>query len=107
MEFAEQFAAAGRIEGVADALGGTPLAGLACVLGAALITVFAGRGLARGLIAATERAARGIARLLRAGGDAPSGLAHARRRRDRRSPLALTPAFLARSRGLRAPPTIA
>jgi hypothetical protein len=105
MEFSEQIVAVGHMVGVADALGGTPLIGLALVLGCGALVALAGRHVAAWLVAAAAYAAVAVAGWLRtARATAPHAL---RVRRAARRPRAAHPAFLARCSGLRAPPPIA
>jgi hypothetical protein len=65
MEFAEQLLAAGRIEGVADALGGSPLLGALLVLAAATAVTLLGLRTAAGFAAAAAAITRVLLRALR------------------------------------------
>jgi len=104
MEFCEQLAATGHIEGLADALGGNVAAGLSIVGTVAILVTLGGLRSARALVAAAVTAADAfvawvfISTAPRATVPAASG----RRHRNRRH--ASTAAFPARGSGLRAPP---
>jgi hypothetical protein len=105
MEFAEQLSAFGHIEGIADALGGNTMLGLAIIACTAAALTFAGLRSAAALlrvsvstvsanyalIAARARVFVDAAISLRAIGHRRRGIANA---------------HLAQSHGLRAPPTI-
>jgi hypothetical protein len=105
MEFTEQLVAVGHVVGVADALGGTPLLGLAIVFACATLVALAGRQCAAWLVEATVHAVLVVAEWLRAARAAPPRVDAACR--TRRRPRVIHPAFLARCSGLRAPPSAA
>ena len=65
MEFAEQLVAAGRIEGVADALGGSPILGAALLLGAAAAVTLLGLRVAAGCVAVAAAATLVVLQALR------------------------------------------
>jgi hypothetical protein len=104
MEFAEQFAAAGRIEGAADALGGNVALGAALVAGlAAGLTLSALRFAQRLAGAAVAVAEAILAWVGIAKPSAAPALARGARFRHSRRHASL-PAYLAHASGLRAPP---
>jgi hypothetical protein len=105
MEFSEQLSAFGRIEGIADALGGNAVAGLAIVAGVAAALTFAGLRSATALLQVSVSTVSALYAwiVVRARITIDTALSHRaigqRRRRTAN-------AHLARSHGLRAPPTI-
>jgi hypothetical protein len=103
MEFTEQFAAFGRVEGVADALGGNAFAGLAIVGCVSAVITMTGLRSARALLTSAAATASALcAWILRRSTAVFGRSATVRRARGRRN-RAASVAF-AHSRGLRAPP---
>jgi hypothetical protein len=104
MEFTEQLAATGHVEGIADALDGNLALGLALVALAAALITLGGLRSARTLVAAAVAAADAVVTWVTFT-TSPLALVPAssvRRVRHRRH--ASAPAFLAHGSGLRAPP---
>ena len=103
MEFAEQYAAAGRIEGLSYALGGNVAVGLLLVaIAATLVTIFALRSagaILRGATAALRVLVVWVGARPHPRVDASANVQRRRRRRH-----ASASAFLARCLGLRSPP---
>jgi hypothetical protein len=104
MEFSEQLVAVGHVQGVADALGGTPALGLAILLCTSIAVTLAGLRTAHALVAATRVLIESVVRAIvqrpdySAGPPAP--------RAAQRRPAGRRAALLARCRGLRAPPLV-
>jgi hypothetical protein len=103
MEFTEQLSELGRIEGIADALGGNALVGLAIVVGVAVVVTLVGLRCAGTLLEATVATVGALYAWIVAKALALiDGPAVPRRRR---APChGATATQIARTRGLRAPP---
>lgn len=100
MEFSEQLAATGRIEGVVDALGGAPLPGAGLLLATAAAIALLGLRTAAAFITGTAAATLAVLAVLRARGRR-TGVVRAWRATA--VPFAIGRRF-ARAHGLRAPP---
>jgi hypothetical protein len=104
MEFCEQIAATGRIEGVADALGGNAATGLAIVTLATVVVTLCGLRSAHALVAAAVAAADTIVAWVFVTTSPLVAVPASSARRDRHRPRGSATALLARCSGLRAPP---
>jgi len=104
MEFCEQIAATGRIEGAADALGGNVAAGLAFVTTIAILVTLGGLRSARALVAAAVAAADAFVAWVFVSNAPLAAVPAASVRRIRHRRHASAAAFLAHASGLRAPP---
>jgi hypothetical protein len=103
MEFSEQIVACGHVLGVADALGGSTLLGLALVLASGVLVALFGTRCSTWLAATTALVVAAVAAWLRAAGErAVHGAGRAAEQPVR--PISLY--FLARCSGLRAPPSV-
>jgi hypothetical protein len=103
MEFSEQIATCGHVIGAGDALGGTPLVGLALVFAAGALVALLGTRLVAWLAAATALVVAAVAAWLRASRErALRGSLRTAQQPVR--PISLC--FLARCSGLRAPPSL-
>jgi hypothetical protein len=103
MEFSEQLVAYGHVIGFTDALGGSPLLGLALVLAAGVLVALLGARCSAWLAAATALVVAAVAAWLRAARErAVHGAGRAAEQPVR--PISLW--FLSRCSGLRAPPSL-
>jgi hypothetical protein len=102
IEFGEQFGAFGHIEGIADALGGNGLLGLAIVLVVAALVTVVGLRSASALLSTAVAAVGAIVDWIRAASSAlaaPAIVGQTGRRPERSAPT-----FIERCFGMRAPP---
>lgn len=104
MEFCEQLAATGQIEGLADALGGNGTAGLGIVATVAVAVTLGGLRSARALVAAAVAAADALIAWVFVLSMPLAAVPASSVRRIRHRRHASTAAFLAHGSGLRAPP---
>jgi hypothetical protein len=105
MEFTEQLSALGHIQGIADALGGNAVVGLAIIVSVAAALTFAGLRSAAALLHVSVSTVRALYawiverdRLFRQPAISRRAIGHRRR--------SIANTHLAQSHGLRAPPTI-
>ncbi len=106
MEFTEQLSAFGRIEGIADALGGNAPVGLAIIACAAATLTFTGLRSAAGLLHVSVSTVSALCALIAVRARSLINAAISRRPLGHRR-RTNADAHLAQSHGLRAPPTIA